>query len=440
MRNELSNHGGKVRTQQVKKNIYQSILIKFIGIGMSFITVPLTVKYLDIELYGIWMVLLSILSWVNFFDLGLGNGLKNKLAEELSKGDIEQAKSYIATSYLVITGIVILLVSLFNLIMPLIQWDKVFNTHSSNELLGIVMYITGLTTLLHLVLGMYKPLFEAVQWSSIIGWGQLFNSIVTILGIILVSYSKIPVLLGITCVYTMGIITTDLIMTVYFFRKYKSLVPKSRSFDTYKIKSIMGLSIQFFVIQLAAIIIFTTDNMIITQILGPTEVTSYNMVMKLFSIVIMGYNILLTPLWSAYTEAYTKKDYIWIKSVIKKMNLLLLPTIVLIIVMIMSCRKVMDIWIGEQLIYSDLLIITTAIYTLISIWNNIYAYFINGVGKLEVYMWAAVLGAIINIPLSIYFAHLYGNAGVLLASIISLGISSIQMPIATWKILNTRGR
>ena len=81
----------------------------------------------------------------------------------------------------------------------------------------------------------------------------------------------------------------------------------------------MGLGGRFFIMQLSSIIIFTTDNLLITQLFGPAEVTVYDVVYKLFSLISIGHNIILLPLWSGFTDAYVKSDIKWIRKTLKKL-------------------------------------------------------------------------------------------------------------------------
>ena len=80
---------GNKRTLRAKKNITVSFISKAISILIGFIIVPLTLSYIGEVEYGIWLTIASIISWFSFFDIGLGNGLRNKLAEALAKDDQE---------------------------------------------------------------------------------------------------------------------------------------------------------------------------------------------------------------------------------------------------------------------------------------------------------------------------------------------------------------
>ncbi|GAH31869.1 unnamed protein product, partial [marine sediment metagenome] len=76
---------GHPRSIRAKKNIFASFGLKGISILISFLLVPLVLNYIDITKYGIWLTLSSIIGWFGFFDIGLGNGLRNKFAEAIAK-------------------------------------------------------------------------------------------------------------------------------------------------------------------------------------------------------------------------------------------------------------------------------------------------------------------------------------------------------------------
>ena len=77
---------GHSRSVNAKKNILASLVIKGCSIAISLILVPLTIHYVNPTKYGIWLTLSSMVSWFGFFDIGFGNGLRNKFAEAKAKG------------------------------------------------------------------------------------------------------------------------------------------------------------------------------------------------------------------------------------------------------------------------------------------------------------------------------------------------------------------
>ena len=94
-------------------------------------------------------------------------------------------------------------------------------------------------------------------------------------------------------------------------------------------------------------------------------------------------------------------------------------------------------WIKEKLHYSKHLFLYMGIFALVRVYGDIYFYFLNGIGKIRLQLILFLIGAIINIPLSILFVTKYnlGTSGVILATIISLFSFVIFMPIQTFFIL-----
>lgn len=78
---------GNQRTVKVKKNIVFSLVSRGCGMLISLILVPMTLGYLNETEYGIWLTLSSIVTWINFFDIGLGNGLRNQISRSRHKNN-----------------------------------------------------------------------------------------------------------------------------------------------------------------------------------------------------------------------------------------------------------------------------------------------------------------------------------------------------------------
>jgi len=430
---------GNVRSYKAKKNIYLGFIYRIANVGISYLLVPLTLGYLDENKYGVWMVLLSVLSWFSFLDIGLGNGLRNKLSEALASNQKEKARTYVSTTYAIITLISIGIFCLFLGVFPWVNWSHFFNISLvySDELARLVFWVF-LFYVLKFITSLCNQVFYAYQDSSQVNLTNLCSNLLILLFIYLLTKFTSGSLFFLGVGYSfLGFLVTLFFSIFFYATKYREVVPSFKSIDFKEAKGLANLGIKFFILQIAVIIIFTTDNIIITQVLGPEYVTSYNIVFKLFSIVTFTHAIIITPLWSAYTEAYKKRDFLWIKKILKNLNKLIVPIIVVVILIAIFARKIISFWVGTDIEYSNLLVIFMATYVVISVWNNIYAYFLNGISRIKLQMWLAIIGGIINIPLSVYFAkYLYlGNGGVILATVISLSMFAIAGPIQTYNIL-----
>ncbi|MGL5623340.1 MATE family efflux transporter, partial [Cetobacterium sp.] len=132
----------KIKTDGLLLNILSNFIFKGLGIGLSFISIPIMLKYLDKDNYGLWILILSITNWIYTFDIGIGNGLKNRLAESLSKKNENEAKKYIATSYFFVTIISIIFLLISWIFLENIILTKLLNiTYLSNDELNKIIFI-----------------------------------------------------------------------------------------------------------------------------------------------------------------------------------------------------------------------------------------------------------------------------------------------------------
>ena len=60
--------------KRIIKNIGVLTLMKGIGMLLGFVYTPLVLAFLGEARYGVWAVILNIVSWINYFDVGIGSG------------------------------------------------------------------------------------------------------------------------------------------------------------------------------------------------------------------------------------------------------------------------------------------------------------------------------------------------------------------------------
>ena len=188
---------------------------------------------------------------------------------------------------------------------------------------------------------------------------------------------------------------------------------------------------------------FSTDNIIITNLFSPEEVVPYNIALKYFSQILIFFSIVIAPYWSTITEAFVKSDYSWIKKSMKaifRIWLLVIP--ILLIIMLIIADWVYKIWVGDNVVIMFSLNISMALFVLIQTFQLIYTNFINGVGRIKLQMIVGIIALLINIPLSILFAKELnlGTTGVILATCVSIGLYAIYKPIQYYLIINKKAK
>lgn len=431
---------GNTRTIKAKKNIMASFAIKGLNIAVGLLLVPLTINYLNPTKYGIWITLSSIIAWFGFFDIGLGHGLRNRFAEAIANGRHELAQIYVSTTYAILSLVTVCALVLFTLINPLINWGRILNVSDDPTLQSEIELLALIVFSLFCIQFIFKLITSILQADQRPALASLFDlkSKIIILGVIyfLTKHTEGSLLyLGITASCTPVIVL--FFSSLWFYNgKYKRYKPSWRLVHFAKASDLFNLGLKFFVLQITSILLYQTNNIIISHLYGPAEVTPYNIAFKYFSVLMMGFTIILTPFWSAFTEAWTKKEHEWAKRIILKLIQVWFLFCFAGILMVYISPAVYAYWVGSEINVHSNISLLTAIWVLTNAWNGIFSHFLNGVGIVKLQMYLAVGFAIINVPLSLFFGLRIGIEGILLANIIVTIVPAIVQSLQCFKLLN----
>jgi O-antigen/teichoic acid export membrane protein len=430
---------GHQRSLDAKKNIVGALLIKGVSIAVGLVLVPLTINYINPTKYGIWLTLSSMIAWISFFDIGFTHGLRNKFAEAKAKGDKELVRNYISTTYYYVSIIFIGLWVLLLLANQFISWHKLLNLPLSDEAdvsrLAILVFSYFCFQFIFRVINTILIADQQPAKASLVDMlGQLFALLIIFLLTRFTTGSLLYLGLAIGVAPTIISLAANLFL---FNSKYKHYKPSIKYVRKEYAKDIMKLGVKFFILQIAAMIQFETSLFIIAYNFGTAEVTNYSIAYKYFSVLQMGFMIMLSPLWSGVTDAYNKSEVTWIKNAVKKYLLLLLPFFILGIIMLISSDFVYKAWLRNKEVHIEFNIsLLCFIFFSTGMFASIFVSVINGIGALRIQFFTAILGSIAFFILSmtlIRYFHL-GVQSVIISSILTNVFGYIIAPIQYYKI------
>lgn len=430
--------------KRILENIGISMFMKPISMLLSLIYTPMALNFLGEAKYGIWAIILNIITWINIFDIGIGNGLRNKLTGACASDDKESAQIYVSTAYL---GTGILAVSFFiitNMIWRLFNLSNFFNLGIEDENIDFIILISIFFVCVNFILALSKTSAYAIHQSGGISVANTIGQIIQIIIIFILSRITRENLLAVAVMYGIASLAENIIIYISLTRKRRYLIPHIKLASKAYMKNLMTLGIGFFVMQICSIVLNTTDNLLISNLFGSSEVTPYNIVYKVFYMFVTVHSIILLPMWSAYTEAAIRNDLQWIKNMIKKINFITVIFSIGVIVVIFLFEPFTKVWLGRELHYGKELITITAFYMLAQMFANNYSAFLCGVSCIKISSMLSIIGAIINIPLSIIFAKTLkmNLSGIILGSLCVMSISTIILPLVShqWIISKEKNR
>ena len=159
-------------------------------------------------------------------------------------------------------------------------------------------------------------------------------------------------------------------------------------------------------------IIFQFINIIITRELGPENATVYNVAYRYYNLLLMTSLIILTPFWSASTEAFIQKDFKWLSDTLRKLEKLELLLIIVGFIMFSFSNVFFSLWLGGKVYVPVIISFFVFVQNACQLLPQCYMYIINGTGKLKIQLIVYSLFAILAVPSLIYLCKWFGIPGI----------------------------
>lgn len=407
---------GDSNTALVKKNIVGSFILKLVSIIISFQVVPLTIDFVNPTQYGIWLTLSSLMSWFFFFDIGLTNGFRNRFAEAKAKGKIKLARVYVSTTYAALFILYILMLLIVLPVNMIIDWSEILNVDPSYKVELCKVFMIMISCLgLNIVAQVFATLVTADQRPVLASFIQVAGQAVAfIIILILVHTVSTGNLLSLAFIFSGTPVIILILASIYFYcSRYHCYRPSFGYVRFRYVKNILGIGGKFFMITTSMLFIFQLMNVIISRVLGPETVTEYNIAYKYFNVLFMAAILVLNPFWSAFTDAYTRGDYEWMRRMFRKLEYMWLLSIPIIILMYFCAPWFYQFWIKDAVTVSTPVNISVAIYVSLLMLANVYMYLINGIGKVHIQLFIYLIFAIIAYPMMTLACRMWGIPGLL---------------------------
>ena len=433
-------NSGEGRTLAVKKNIIYSIIIKLLSILVSFMVVPITIGYVSSELYGVWLTLSSILTWLTFLDFGFSQGMKNKLTEAIAMDDWERGKKLVSTTYFLMILIFVPICLIIQFVIPMIDWCKLLNISTMYKddiikALHALMAFCCLQMVVNVVVSVIAA-FQKVALSN--SFGVIGN--VLSLGIIFALTKLCPPSLLYLCfsLAAMPIVVTIIASIILFNGPMKRVAPSFRSIEMQLTKDLFSLGYKFFIINIQAVVVYQATNVIISNVSSPIWVTSYNVAYRYLSIAMMLFTIATQPLWPAFADAFAKNDVKWMNNTANKMTKFFYISAFACCCMALIAPYIYAIWIGKDVHVPVVMTWMVCIYVIIYCWVNYLGIILVGMSKIKLDTIVVTVGMFSHVPLSYGLSHVIGAYGVITSMIIINLLYGIIYRIQLNRILQGR--
>ncbi len=430
------------RSRLAVRNIAWSAVLRGGYLLSTFFLVPLTLGYLGSDyLYGVWLTLWSVVSWSYQLDFGIGNGLRNRLAEAVASGDYARGRSFIATALFSMALIAAGIYAAILLLTAVVDWNSVFGVSAEMvpDFTAIFLISAGLFCVA-MVFRLTSSIYNALQLPAVSELLLFCGGILSIAGVYALRLTGYGSLMHVALMMSLMPLVPYLIALPATFRRRPSLSPKLTDIKRAYFSPLVTVAGKFMVIQLAYMVVFMTPTLIVSRMFGPVEAGGFELILKYLSIVIIGFNILLAPLWSANTEAYVRGDNGWIRTAARRTLAIWFAATALVVVMVLVAPWFFRLWVGDQITIAPGISLWVGAFVVLQTLALVCCNVINGCGKITIQFICAIVQIVAFVPLSTVLGHRFGMAGVAMAMTAMNALIILWVPIQSRRIINGTAR
>jgi O-antigen/teichoic acid export membrane protein len=439
---DLTTHPGRAAER------HRRLLLSTVSSGLAWATsaatalviVPVVLNHLGHERYGVFATITAIAGLVGWADFGLGNGLISEVAAAQGREDSRSTARAVSTAFFALLGLAIVLGALFAAVYPFVPWDSIFNVSGEAASgVGAAAAAFALGILLALPLGVVQRAEIGMQEMFVASAWQAMGSLLGLAGVILavaLNASLPYIVLAVAVAPALALAGNG---GELFFRRRPWLRPSLKRVDRDVAGALLRIGSLFFVLQIAVAVAYESDALVLTQILGPSAVTTYSVTMRVFLVVPALAGFVLAPLWPAYGEAISRGDTPWVRKTLRravKGGLVLSISGASLLALI--ARPFISVWAGFRPPY--LLVVAAAIWVVCMTLGAVLAAFLNGARVIRAQIVLALGLMVTNLGLSIVFTRWIGVSGVIWGSIAAqLGWVVLVVTVLIPRVLNRLG-
>ena len=410
------------RYSRILQAVFSGTAARILSSGLALISLPLAVRYLGAERYGVWATVTTTAVWVNLLDLGIANTLTNHISRAFALDDKRSAARYFTNALLLTGGIAATAAILCAILLPQINWIRLFNVSSRVSAVEVdhTVVAASLVMLLGLPCNLVGKLLAGYQELHRNNYAICAGAVASLGGLALgiVLRVSMPALF----VMSVGCLTFATLGNLLFVVGWQKpwLRPRLSLVDRSLVRELLDSGSSFFLIQVAAVVVFSSDNLIVSHYLGASEVTPYSVTWRVVGLAAILQSLIFPALWPAYAEAYARRDFLWIRRTFAAtMKGTIALNTICVVMLVLFGRSLIRLWAGPAAVPTNALLLAMGIWAVINGFMSVESCLLAALNRTREQAALSIVAAALNIVLSLWLVHHIGSLGVIGGTILS---------------------
>lgn len=395
---------------------------------------PFLIHSLGDTIYGIWLIVGSLLGYYGLMDFGLNSAVQRYVSASLSThkyDDINKTLNTVLGIFSIIGCLVLLLATLSALFVPYLV--------KANENIGVlrsVVIILGFSFAVGFPFRAFSGFLMADMRFDIIALIDTAKVLVRAF-VIIVFISRGYGLIALAVITAVLDLISCLTQLVIVLNSYKYLRLSVSLFDTSRVRGLFGYSIHAFLIRVTNQLKFNIDNFVIAAVIGIKRVTLYSIAARLITYFMdlmdsaMGMTL---PIFSQYESSGDRESIIEKFIFLTKISCYL--SVFIGFFLINFGNPIIRFWIGEKYSSAYFILLILVIPFIFDVMQGPGVGLLYGISKHKYYSYINATEGVCNLCLSIVLARKYGLYGVALGTAIPMLIMKVFFqPIYICRVL-----
>lgn len=403
----------------------------FVQTITAIISVALGLKYFGATVYGVWLIISSIVGYFNFANFGISSSARNKIAHT---SNVRYQRCIIKQSLILLgvsSGAILAMLLVVGKVFP--DWISILGKIplETKDVAAKATLAMLILLLLRLPAMLFVAVFSALQE---IHWEKFYGAVNSIagLGVLLLTISINGDLFVLALFAGLSGLIVSLISGAHLFIAHPKLFPRvkrdiGRSASYYR--DLFSIGLRFLNLQFSTLIIMNTDNVIISHYLGAKDVIPYAVCFRLFFMGISAVSMIGIVLCPMYAKAKGDERWDWIDRVYN-MSIVCLMTLAgaLWVGGIAFSEDIVNIWVGADAYGGLSLIFALGGWAYMAAYVGSGLSLLNALDPTKVQVLISWLHAVLKISISLVLIKVLGIAGIGWATFIAIPIVYAFVP------------
>jgi len=389
------------RDRQALKTASTGVAVQILNYAVRAAVIPLSLKLLGSERYGLWLAVGSLVAWGGLADLGLSTGLVNVVAKASGRGDLAEMRRHISSGLAAYAGIATILLGTVLLVSKWGGLPRLLGVANNAALVGDARVLVAVCGMVF-AMSVWGQTFSMICSGLQEGYSGSFASLAGSVGSLVLLLPLLwrgASLLAYALVMGLPLLAAQLGLGAFLFgSRHRELLPSWRLCNGRSLRMVFNIGGPMALDQFANIGILYSANILIANRLSPAVVPKYAIPYSLFAIVNGAAYLIANSYMPAFAEASANADWNWIRRRASRSLYANLGVVTAInAVLLIAARNVIAVWAGHEMVPTIGFLLALASYSLLRAYSETNGVLLVGLGLVKIKALLQLMVAVIMV-------------------------------------------